>query len=127
MTPEQREAFVSKPLPAVLATVDGKGRAHAVPVIYLYEGGEFLVITDRGSQKHKNAVRTGRATLCIDERERFRTVTAEGPVRVIDPLIYETRLRLHTHYRGEEAALKATADGGHEHMVGLVITPERWY
>lgn len=127
MTPEEREAFVARALPAVFATVDAKGRAHAVPVIFLYEGGEFMVITERGSQKHKNAVRQGRAALCIDERDRFRTVTGEGPVRVGDPVTYETRLRLHTHYRGAEAALKATADGGHERMVALVLTPERWY
>ncbi|MBK9546457.1 MAG: pyridoxamine 5'-phosphate oxidase family protein [Dehalococcoidia bacterium] len=95
--------------------------------IHLYEDGELLVITDRGSQKHRNAVRQGRAALCIDDRARFQTVTAEGPVRVIDPITYELRLRLHTHYRGEEAALKATADGGHERMVALVIAPERWY
>ena len=127
MTPEERHAFAARALPAVLATVDAKGRAHAVPVIYLYENGEFVVITDRGSQKHRNAERTGRAALCIDDRARFQTVTAEGAVRVIDPITYELRLRLHTHYRGEEAALKATADGGHERMVTLVIAPERWY
>ena len=127
MTPEERHAFASRPLPAVLATVDGHGRAHAVPVIYQYEDGELLVITDRGSQKHRNAVRQGRAALSIDDRARFQTVTAEGPVRVIDPITYELRLRLHTHYRGEEAARKATADGGHERMAALVIAPERWY
>jgi PPOX class probable F420-dependent enzyme len=127
MTPEQREAFAARPLPATLATVDAAGRAHAVPVIYLYEGGRFRIITDRGSQKHRNAERTGRATLCIDDRERFRYVTVEGPVTVEDPLAYETRLRLHTHYRGPEAALKAVADGAHERMVSLLILPERWY
>ncbi len=127
MTPAEREAFVQRPLPATIATVDAKGRAHAVPVIYLYEDGKFLVITERHSPKVRNAAQTGRATLCIDDRPAFRYVTVEGPVAVMDPLDYETRLRLHTHYRGPEAALKATADGGHERMVALVITPERWY
>ncbi|MEO8540685.1 MAG: pyridoxamine 5'-phosphate oxidase family protein [bacterium] len=127
MTPEQREAFVVRPLPATLGTVDARGRAHVVPVIYLYEGDEFLVITARGSQKVKNAIAAGRATLCIEEREKMRYLSAEGPVRVVDPVSYETRLRLHTHYRGAEAALKSTSDGGHERMVALMITPERWY
>lgn len=127
MTPEQRNTFVSRPLPATLATVDAHGRAHAVPVIYLYENGEFLIITERNSTKTRNVVGRGRATICIDDRPAFRYVTAEGPARIIDPISYETRLRLHTHYRGREAALKATADGGHERMVAIVITPERWY
>ena len=127
MTPEEREQFVPAPNVAVLATVDGHGRAHAVPVLYLYENGRFLVLTDRGSQKHKNVLRTGRATLCIDDRRSFKTVTAEGPVEVQDQVTYETRLRLHTHYRGAEAALKTVANGAHEHMVALMLTPERWY
>lgn len=127
MTPDQRQAFVARPLPATLATVDAQGRAHVVPVIYLYEAGEFLVITDRDSAKTRNVARSGRATLCIDDRPAFRYVTVEGPARIVDPITYETRLRLHTHYRGPEAALKATADGGHEHMVAVMITPERWY
>jgi PPOX class probable F420-dependent enzyme len=127
MTPEERAAFLATPRTGVFATVDAKGRAHAVPVWYLFEDGEFLVITDRGSQKHRNAERSGRAALCIDDRQSFQTLTAEGPVRVIDPLDYETRLRLHTWYRGEEAAKKSTAGNAHEHMVALVISPERWY
>lgn len=53
-------------------------------------------------------------------------MTAEGPVRVVDPLSYEDRLELHTHYRGAEAAAKSTAGGAHERMVMLVLTPERW-
>ena len=127
MTPEERETFVSAPNTAVLATVDSRGRAHAVPVWYLYEDGTFMVLTDRGSQKHKNALRAGRATLCIDDRRSFKAITAEGLVEIQDPVAYETRLRLHTHYRGEEGGLKATANGAHERMVALVIRPERWY
>ena len=127
MTPEERDAFVGEPRTGVLATVDAKGRAHAVPVWYLFEGGELVIVTGRNSQKHKNVARTGRASLCIDDRNTFRTVTAEGPARVVDPLDYDTRLRLHTHYRGEEAARKAVADGGHEHMVAIIVSPERWY
>lgn len=127
MKPEDREAFAARPLPATLATVDARGRAHAVPVIYLYEGGEFVVISGRESAKSRQAAASGRATLCIDDRASYRYVTVEGPARVIDPITYDLRLRLHTHYRGREAALKATADGAHEHMVAIVITPERWY
>ncbi len=126
MTPEERQEFVATAQGAVLATVDSEGRAHAVPVIYLYENGEFLVLTDRGSQKQRNCERTGRAALCINGWPKFLYVTVEGPVRIEDPVSYETRLRLHTRYRGEEAALKATADGAHERMVAVVLTPERW-
>ena len=77
--------------------------------------------------KHRNAVRSGRASLCVDERDRrFRYVTGEGPVAVEDPVTYEQRLALHTHYRGVEAARAIVDRGGHEEMVTLLLRPERW-
>ncbi|MFN8558409.1 MAG: hypothetical protein U0531_14050 [Dehalococcoidia bacterium] len=67
------------------------------------------------------------APLCIDERDgSLRYVTAEGPVTVQDSVSYEERLALHTHYRGPERAKEIVDRGGHERMVLLVLTPERW-
>jgi PPOX class probable F420-dependent enzyme len=127
MDAPEREVFLREPRTAVLATVTGDGRAHAVPVWFLYEGGVFRIITGRGSAKHRNVLRTGRASLCVDERDgRFRYATAEGPVVVEDPVTYEQRLALHTHYRGAEAAKAIVDRGGHEEMVTLVLTPARW-
>ena len=120
----KRESFIAEPRTAVFSTVDARGSRHAVPVWYLWKDGEFHIVTERGSQKHKSAARTGRAALTIVDGPRY--VMAEGPVRVSDPLSYEERLALHTHYRGAEAAEKSTADGAHERMVLLVLTPERW-
>jgi PPOX class probable F420-dependent enzyme len=125
--PEDRDAFLKQPRTAVLATTDRSGRVHAVPVWYAWDGTDFRVITERGSAKHRNAVRTGRATLCVDERQgAFRYVTAEGPVTVRDPVTYDERLALHTRYRGPEAAKQIVDRGGHERMVLLILRPERW-
>lgn len=121
---ESRDEFLAAPRTAVLTTVDRRGRVHAVAVWYLWKDGAFLIVTERGSQKHVNAARTGRAALTVLDGPRY--VTAEGPVRVQDPLTREQRLELHTHYRGAEAAAKSTADDAHERMVLLVLTPERW-
>lgn len=127
MDAAERERFLGEPRTAVFATVSRDGRAHAVPVWFLYADGGFRIITARGSVKHRNAARTGRASLCVDERDgRFRYVTGEGPVVVEDPVTYEQRLALHTHYRGAEAARAIVDRGGHEEMVMLVLTPERW-
>lgn len=128
MTDEEREAFVRQPLTAVLATLGRAGRIHAVPVWFHWDGEAFLIITERGSVKHRNAVRAGRATLALDEREgSFRHLTAEGPVTARDPVSYEERLALHIHYRGAERAKAIVDQGGHERMVTLVLRPERWY
>lgn len=127
VTPAERDAFLREPRTAVLATVNPQGRAHAVPVWFRWDGEAFRIITGRGSTKHRNIGRTGRATLCVDERDgRFRYVMVEGSVSVVDPVSYEERLALHTLYRGEEAARRIVDRGGHEGMVLLMLRPERW-
>ena len=125
--PEDRDAFLQQPRIAVLATTGRDGRIHTVPVWYAWDGEVFRIITERGSAKHRNAARTGRAALCIDERSgALRYLTAEGPVTVQDPVSYEERLALHTHYRGADAAKQVVDRGGHERMVMLHLRPERW-
>jgi hypothetical protein len=99
-----------------------------VPVWFLYKDGAFEVFTFRGMQKHRNVAANGRATLCIDARDgSFRQVTVEGPCEVQDPVTLEERFGLFKHYRGEEGARQAVADGRHEQSVILRIKPERWY
>ena len=120
-----RNEFLRGPRTGVLSTVGKSGTVHSIPVIYLWENGTFRILTDRVSQKRKNVDRTGRASLCI-YGDGARYVTAEGPVAIEDPVSYEQRLALHTHYRGAEAATKVVADGAHERMVTFVLTPERW-
>jgi PPOX class probable F420-dependent enzyme len=124
VTPEEREGFIAEPRVAVFSTVDPRGRVHAVPVWFLWRDGAFRIITDRGSQKHKNAERTGRASLAIVEGPKY--VTAEGPVTVHDPISLDDRLELHIHYRGEDAARTIVANNRHEHMVILELKPEQW-
>ncbi|MEP6871932.1 MAG: TIGR03618 family F420-dependent PPOX class oxidoreductase [Anaerolineaceae bacterium] len=127
MDSSQRDAFLRQPRTAVLSTFTKDGRIHAVPVWFRWHDGAFRIITGRGSAKHWNAVRSGRASLCIDERAgAIGYVTAEGPVRVEDAVGKDERLALHTLYRGFEAAQKVVERGGHEGMVLLVLTPERW-
>jgi len=125
--PDDRDTFLQQPRTAVLATAGRDGRVHVVPVWYSWDGEVFRVITERGSAKHRNAVRNGRATLCVDERDGpYRYVTAEGPVTVQDAVGYDERLALHTLYRGAEAAKQVVDRGGHERMVMLLLRPERW-
>lgn len=126
MTTDDREAFLRQPRTAVLATTGRDGRIHAVPVWFRWDGEVFRIITERGSVKHRNVVRVPRAALCIDDRERFTYVTAEGAVTVQDSVTYEERLALHTLYRGPERAKEVVDRGGHERMVLLLLRPERW-
>jgi PPOX class probable F420-dependent enzyme len=126
MDASEREQFIKQPRTAVLATTRRDGRIHAVPVWFRWDGVQFHIITERGTAKHRNAVRAGRASLCIDDRERFTYVTGEGPVTVQDIVSYDERLALHTLYRGPEKAREVVDKGGHEKMVLLLLRPEHW-
>ena len=127
MDQQERDAFLSEPRTAVLATTGRDGRVHAVPVWFGYDGSVVRIITERGSVKHRNVIRTPRASLCVDERDgAFRYVTVEGAVTVQDSVSYEERLALHTRYRGPEAAKRIVDQGGHERMVMLLLRPEKW-
>lgn len=125
---EQRDRFIRKPNTAVLATVDAKGRAHAVPVWYLWTGEVFEMIGGKDSAKMRHIAQTGRAALCIDSREdAVFHVTAEGPCELGGTATHDWRLKLHTHYRGAHAAENVVADDGHLHQRFMTLRPERWY
>jgi len=126
MNEQERDELLRAPRTAVLASLGRDGRVHAVPVWYLYEAGVFRIITGRGSVKHRNVERSGRATLCVAEPGTLRYVTAEGPVTVADTVTRERRLELWGRYRGLQRAREVVDAGGHEAMVLLTLTPERW-
>lgn len=99
---DAREKFLRQPNVAVLATVGPGRRPHAAPIWYMYEGGRFIMITERGSQKHLNVERNGYATLVIDRRSLpYYYVTVQGRAEVGPPPTREFRLRISIHYLGE--------------------------
>lgn len=128
MDEAKRNEFLSEPNTAVLATVDAKGRAHAVPVWYLWSGEVFEIIGGKDSAKMRHIELTGRAALCVDKRGSAAFhVTAEGPCELGDTATKEWRLKLHTHYRGADAAEKVVTGDGHLGQRFFTLKPERWY
>lgn len=124
-----RNAFLSEPRTAVLSTIAKDGNIHAVPIWYLWKDGAFYITTYKRSQKVRNIERTGRATICVDDRSpgSVRYVTAEGPVAIDHEATKEKRLELWRHYRGAEAeAAMARAGDNTPDACWLILTPERW-
>ena len=80
MDAHQRDQFLAQPRTAVLATVDPRGRPHAVPVWFRHADGAFRIITDRGSAKHRNVERSGRAALTETILSEFDRFTADQGV-----------------------------------------------
>lgn len=126
MTSPQVEAMLGEANIAVLATVDAKNRAHAAPIWYLYENGEFLISTGRGSQKHKNIEANPNVTLVIDDRTvPYLAAMVRGKAEIEDALSDEQRKELAYRYLGEEIgnAYLASTEGGSS--VTIRLRPEK--
>ena len=126
-TAEKSEAFLSEPHVAVLATVDRRGRPHAMPIWYLYEDGVILMSAGRGSQKHRNIERNPSATLVVDRRETpYYAVMVRGSADIGPPLNPEQHQRLSMRYLGEEEGQRyAERTIGHD-AITIRLVPEKW-
>lgn len=117
--------MLAQPSVATFATKGPDGRVHAVPVWFGYQAGKLRVITERASVKARNAIRAGRATLCVvrAEGDDLRYVSVEGPVAV-EACTPAERRTLWTRYRDEVTAERMAA-GDISSLCVLVIAPER--
>ena len=123
---ENPEQFLKQPNVAVLATVGPGGRAHAVPIWYLYEDGVFTMSTGRGSQKHRNIERQPEVTLVVDQRSLpYYAVMAQGRAEIGPPLSEELRLRLAVRYLGEERARAYVARRSAGDSVSIRLRPHK--
>ena len=123
-----RGELLAQPLVAVFAVARADGRVHATPLWFYWDGRDFNLIVERGSPRHRLAAAAGRAAICIEtvDGDDVSFVTAEGPVRVVDPLDKATRLRMWEHYRGAAIARQVVDAGGHETKVLMLLRPQRW-
>ena len=96
------------------------------PIWYLYEDGEFLISTGRGSQKHLNVEAHPDVTLVIDRREvPYRAAMVRGKAQIEEALTDERRQKLAFRYLGEEigrAYLKSTEGGS---SVTIRLRPDK--
>ncbi len=126
MANSKLETMLEEANVAVLASVDTKGRAHAAPIWYLYENGEFLISTGRGSQKQKNVEANPDITLVIDRRDLpYLAAMVRGKAQIEGALSDEQRQKLAFRYLGEEmgrAYLKSTEGGS---SVTIRLKPEK--
>ena len=116
--------FLEKPRIGRLGTVRRDGSAHIAPIWFRFEGGEFLVLTERGSQKHKNVERDARVELCIDDEQApYHTVLVRGGATVEAAPGREWREALAIHYLGDDAGRRYIEENMHANDIMLRIVP----
>jgi PPOX class probable F420-dependent enzyme len=90
-----------------LATTRKDGRPHVVPIWFVLDGDELVFNTGASTVKGRSLVRTGQASLCVDdETPPFSFVTVSGPVTIstdADELL-ASATRIAARYVGERRA-----------------------
>ena len=119
------EQLYSDPNVGVLATVGPGSQAHAMPIWYLYENGEFVMLAGRDSQKARNIERNGTATLVIDRRELpYHAAMVRGRAVVGPRPSDEQRLRIAVRYLGEDRGRAYHAARTGDGSVTITLHPD---
>ncbi len=122
----ERDAFLAESNVAVLATVDRRGRPHAAPIWYLYEGGVFLMATGRGSQKHRNIEANPDIALAIDRRTLpYYAVMARGRAEIGPQLSMDDRRRIASRYLNPEQTDRYLARMSGQESISIRLTPRK--
>jgi nitroimidazol reductase NimA-like FMN-containing flavoprotein (pyridoxamine 5'-phosphate oxidase superfamily) len=97
-----------------------------MPVWYLYEDGTFIILTGRGSQKHRNIERHQDVTIVVDQRNLpYYAVMIQGIATIGAAPSYELRLRMATRYLGVARAADYTARRSDADSVTIRVRPEK--
>ena len=75
-------AFLEEVRFGVLATVNADGSPQQTVMWYELRGDTIVMNTRRGRKKDRNLIRDPRASLCIEEGNRY--VTLEGVIEMVD-------------------------------------------
>jgi hypothetical protein len=81
LTHDECIELLNRPLVGILSTLNDAGWIHSVPVFFLYRDGEIRILCGINSAKARNAIRTGRASFCVEVAEtdrRYVTLKAEA-------------------------------------------------
>ena len=123
---DEAEDFIREANVAVLATVDSRGRAHGVPVWYLYRDGTFVISTGRGSQKHRNVENNPEVTLVIDRRTLpYYAVMVRGRAEIGEPLTDDERRELAVRYLGDELGRRYVERTAGQDAVTIRLNPSK--
>ena len=75
-------AFLDEPRFGVLATINSDGSPQQTVMWYQVRGDTVMMNTKRGRKKDRNLVRDGRASLCIEDGQRY--VTLDGTIAMFE-------------------------------------------
>jgi PPOX class probable F420-dependent enzyme len=118
LTDEMRR-FLEERRFAVLATVNPDGAPQQTVMWYLLEGDEIVMNTRRGRRKDRNLLRDPRASVCIEDEQRYLTLRGQLAIDDDPARGQQTIRRLAERYDGVERADEQMAAFARQERVTL--------
>lgn len=126
MSKQEREEFLAEVHVGVLGIENPGTGPLTLPIWYLFEGGDVLMLMDGGSLKAKLLRASGFATLTAqNERRPYKYASVEGPV-VLEAVPAGFREKIATHYLGAEAGKAYAAGPDSPDATVARLTPTKW-
>jgi PPOX class probable F420-dependent enzyme len=119
-------AFLEEPRFGVLGTINESGSPQQTVMWYTLRGDTVMMNTKRGRRKDRNLLRDPRASLCVEEGQRY--VTLEGTIAMIeDEATAQADIAaLARRYEGpEEGDRMAREEFASQNRVSLILTVNR--
>ena len=99
--PSELQTLLSKPNPAVMATLNRDGDPVSVATWYLWEDGRALVNMDQGRKRLEYLRNEPRVSLTVlDGESWYRHITLHGRISLEDDTDLKQIDRISTHYMG---------------------------
>lgn len=120
---DSARAFLNEKRYGVLATGNDDGSIQQTVMWYLPQGSTIVMNTRKGRKKDRNLDRDGRASLCVEDAERY--VALRGRITVdTDREHGQTSARaVASRYEGAEEAERLMAeDFSKQHRITLTMT-----
>jgi PPOX class probable F420-dependent enzyme len=116
-------AFLDERRFACLATINADGSPQQTVIWYLLRDGKIMMNTRRGRTKDRNLVRDPRASICVEDGDRY--VSIAGTVEMIDEQASAQAdiKTLATRYDGPERAEELMRDAfGKQERITLLLS-----
>jgi len=100
--PEELQALLKEPHPAVIATLKPNGSPMSVATWYLFEDGRVLVNMDDSRKRLDHLRQDPRVSLTVLDQDWYRHISLQGRVVQLTPDEGLTDIdRISSHYRGQ--------------------------
>lgn len=105
MDDEELQAYLDRPLTAVISTVGASGAPHSVPVWYRYADGRFTIWTDVSRRWVRNVENNPKVSIVVAEHvEPYAAIVARGvaDIAVDTPVVADEIRRIALRYMPAE-------------------------